>query len=222
MQENILVVEDESKMREFISLYLRNAGYKVIEADTGEAAIEKFEANKVELIVLDIMMPKLDGFQVCKRIREKSKVPIIILTAIEEEMDQVKGYELGADDYVTKPFKIKILIAKVKRLIERIKEETDKRVIVYQELKVDIDGREVWINNRQIRLAPKEFKLLEYLVINRGIAISRNQILEQVWGYDFEGETRVVDNHIKKLRNKLENYSTCIKTVISVGYKFEV
>lgn len=222
MGKKILVVEDESRMREFISLYLRNEGYIVIGADNGKVAIEKFGANKIELIVLDIMMPKLDGFQVCEKIREKSKVPIIILTAIEKEMEQVKGYELGADDYVTKPFKIRILIAKIKRLLERLKEENDKTIIIYDKLKIDLDGRVVSINERQIKLAPKEFELLEYLVINKDIVVSRNQILEEVWGFDFEGETRVVDNHIRKLRSKLENYGTCIQTIISVGYKFEV
>ncbi len=222
MQRSILVVEDESKIREFISLYLRHEGYKVVEADTGEAAIRKYEIEKIDLIVLDIMMPKLDGFEVCRRIREKSKLPIIILTAIEEEFKQIKGYELGADDYVTKPFKIKVLIAKIKRLLQRFKEETDKRVIVHDEFKINLDGREVWIDERQVKFAPKEFELLEYLILNRGIALSRSKILEQVWGYDFQGETRVVDNHIKKLRNKLEDHSEYIKTVISVGYKFEV
>ncbi|WFD11767.1 response regulator transcription factor [Tepidibacter hydrothermalis] len=222
MQKNVLVVEDESKMREFISLYLRKEGYRVIEAYNGEVAVEKFKENKIDLIVLDVMMPKLNGFEVCKIIREKSTVPIIILTAIEKEMDQIKGYELGADDYVTKPFKAKILIAKIKRLFERLREENDKKVYIYNKFKIDLDGREVFINGRKIRLAPKEFELLEFLVINKGIALTRNKILENVWGYDFEGETRVVDNHIKKLRNKLENYSIFIETVISVGYKFEV
>lgn len=222
MEKCILVVEDESKIREFISLYLRKEGYKVIQADNGEAGVEKFKENKIDLIVLDIMMPKLNGFEVCKKIREKSKVPIIMLTAIEEERDHVKGYELGADDYVTKPFKVKILIAKIKRLFERIREENDKKAFVYDKLKIDMDGREVFINGSKIKLAPKEFELLKYLIINKGIVLTRNQILENVWGYDFEGETRVVDNHIKKLRNKLENYSMLIETVISVGYKFEV
>ncbi|PAB58804.1 response regulator transcription factor [Anaeromicrobium sediminis] len=222
MQNSILVVEDESRMREFVSLYLRNEGYKVVEAHTGETAMKKFEIEKIDLIILDIMMPKLDGFEVCKRIREKSKVPIIILTAIEKEMEQIKGYELGADDYVTKPFKIKVLIAKIKRLLQRLNEETAKKVIVYGELRINLHGREVWINERQVKLAPKEFELLEYLIVNRGMALSRSKILEQVWGYDFEGGTRVVDNHIRKLRSKLENYAKTIKTVISVGYKFEV
>lgn len=222
MEKNVLVVEDESKMREFICLYLRKEGYQVIEAHNGEVALEKFRENKIDLIILDVMMPKLNGFEVCKRIREKSKVPIIILTAIEKEMDQVKGYELGADDYVTKPFKAKILLAKIKRLFERLKEENDKKVLIYDTFKIDLDGREVFIDEEKIRLAPKEFELLEYLVINKGIALTRNQILDHVWGYDFDGETRVIDNHIKKLRCKLANYAVFIETVVSVGYKFEV
>ncbi|GAA0177597.1 response regulator transcription factor [Clostridium sediminicola] len=222
MGKSILVVEDESKMREFISLYIRKEGYKVIEAYNGEVAVEEFKKNKIDLIILDVMMPKLNGFEVCKMIREKSKVPIIILTAIEEEMNHIKGYELGADDYVTKPFKVKILIAKVKRILERISEEINNKVFIYDELKIDLDGREVFVNEKRIKLAPKEFELLKYLLINKGIALSREQILQKVWGYDFEGETRVVDNHIKKLRNKLENYAVYIETVISIGYKFEV
>ncbi len=205
--KNVLVVEDESKMREFICLYLRKEGYQVIEAHNGEIALEKFRENKIDLIILDVMMPKLNGFEVCKRIREKSKVPIIILTAIEKEMDQVKGYELGADDYVTKPFKAKILLAKIKRLFERLKEENDKNILIYNTFKIDLDGRELYINEEKIKLAPKEFELLEYLVINKGIALTRNQILDHVWGYDFDGETRVIDNHIKKLRSKLANYA---------------
>ncbi|MCT4620093.1 MAG: response regulator transcription factor [Marinisporobacter sp.] len=222
MGKSILVVEDESKMREFISLYLRKEGYEVIEACDGEKGLEKFNNNKIDLTILDVMMPKLDGFEVCKKIREHSKVPIIILTAIEEERDHIKGYEMGADDYITKPFKAKILIAKIKRLFERLREEIDKDVYTYDKLKIDLEGRQVIINGSKVKLAPKEFELLEYLVINKGIALTRNQILENVWGYDFEGETRVVDNHIKKLRSKLENYSRFIETVISVGYKFEV
>lgn len=141
-------------------------------------------------------------------------------------MDQVKGYELGADDYVTKPFKAKkILLAKKikKRLFERLKEENDKNILIYNTFKIDLDGRELYINEEKIKLAPKEFELLEYLVINKGIALTRNQILDHVWGYDFDGETRVIDNHIKKLRSKLANYAIFfIETVVSVGYKFEV
>jgi len=222
MKKNILIIEDESKIREFIGIYLRKEGYKVIEAENGEVGLLKFSKTKIDLIVLDIMMPKLNGFEVCKKIRETSDVPIIILTAIEEEQDHIYGYEIGADDYVTKPFKVKILIAKIKRQLEKNKDVSNKIIYIYDELKIDLDGREVYISDEIIKLAPKEFELLAYLLINKGIALNRNQILEHVWGYDFEGETRVVDNHIKKLRNKFGKYSDLIQTIISIGYKFEV
>ncbi|MCT4663322.1 MAG: response regulator transcription factor [Tissierellales bacterium] len=222
MKKNILVVEDESRMREFIGLYLRKEGYNVVEAENGEVALEKFREFEIDLVVLDIMMPKLGGFEVCKSIREDSNIPIIILTAIEAENDHIKGYELGADDYVTKPFKIKILLAKIKRFVEKSSNETNKKIFEYKSLKVDLDGREVFVNDESMKLAPKEFELLAYLIMNHGIALSRDQILENVWGYDFEGESRVVDNHIKKLRSKLGLYSKLIQTMISIGYKFEV
>jgi DNA-binding response OmpR family regulator len=222
MKKNILVVEDESRMREFIGLYLRKEGYNVVEAENGEVALEKFREFEIDLVVLDIMMPKLGGFEVCKSIREDSNIPIIILTAIEAENDHIKGYQLGADDYVTKPFKIKILLAKIKRFVEKSSNETNKKIFEYKSLKVDLDGREVFVNDESMKLAPKEFELLAYLIMNHGIALSRDQILENVWGYDFEGESRVVDNHIKKLRSKLGLYSKLIQTMISIGYKFEV
>lgn len=215
--KTILIVEDEAKMREFISLYLRKENYQILEAENGEEAIEVFNKHNVDLMVLDVMMPKLDGFQVCAKIREVSNAPIIILTAIEKEMEQVKGYELGADDYVTKPFKIKILLAKIKRQLtrqaerkhlERI-EDDNNNWFIHENLEINIDGREVYINQQEVTLSPKEYELLEYLVINKGVALTRDQILENVWGYDFEGGIRVVDNHIKKLRAKLSKYSNC-------------
>lgn len=222
MSKNILIVEDESKMSEFISLYLRNQGYKPIEASNGEIALKLFEQNNINLVVLDVMMPNLNGFDVCKEIRKTSKVPIIILTAVEDEYSHIKGYELGADDYVTKPFKIKILLAKIKRFIDKSSEDTQTNIFLHGDFKVDFDGRCLYINDQHIKLAPKEFDLLEYFIKNKGIALSRNQILDNVWGYDFQGENRVVDNHVKKLRSKLEEYSELIETVISFGYKFEV
>lgn len=222
MSKNILIVEDESKMSEFISLYLRNQGYKPIEASNGEIALKLFEQNNINLVVLDVMMPNLNGFDVCKEIRKTSKVPIIILTAVEDEYSHIKGYELGADDYVTKPFKIKILLAKIKRFIDKSSEDTQTNIFLHGDFKVDFDGRCLYINDQHIKLAPKEFDLLEYFIKNKGIALSRNQILDNVWGYDFQGENRVVDNHVKKLRSKLGEYSELIETVISFGYKFEV
>lgn len=220
--KNILVVEDENRMREFIGLFLRRDGYNVIEAENGMVALEKFEAGDIDLVVLDIMMPIIDGFQVCSEIRKKSQVPIIILTAIEEENQQVKGYEIGADDYVTKPFKINILMAKIKRIVGKIDMENENNKEVFEGLTIDFEGRSVELDGESLKLAPKEYELLEYLVRNKNIALSREKILDNVWGYDFLGETRVVDNHIKKLRSKLGIYSKYIATVMSVGYKFEV
>lgn len=220
--KNILVVEDENRMREFIALFLRREGYNVIEAENGMIALEKFKSEDIDLIVLDIMMPIIDGFQVCSEIRKISQVPIIILTAIEEENQQVKGYEIGADDYVTKPFKINILMAKVKRIIGKIDMESGGNREEFGGLIIDFKGRSVEVDGETLKLAPKEYELLEYLIRNKNIALSREKILDNVWGYDFVGETRVVDNHIKKLRSKLGNYSKYIATVMSVGYKFEV
>jgi len=220
--KNILVVEDENRMREFIALFLRRDGYNVIEAENGMVALEKFEAGDIDLVVLDIMMPIINGFQVCSEIRKKSQVPIIILTAIEEENQQVKGYEIGADDYVTKPFKINILMAKIKRIVGKIDMENENNKEVFEGLTIDFEGRSVELDGKSLKLAPKEYELLEYLVRNKNIALSREKILDNVWGYDFLGETRVVDNHIKKLRSKLGTYSKYIATVMSVGYKFEV
>lgn len=222
MKKTVMIVEDEARIREFVGLYLRKEGYDVVEACDGEDAVEKFKTHDIDLIVLDVMMPKLNGFEVCQRIREKSSLPIIILTAVEEESEHVRGYELGADDYVTKPFKVKILIAKINRIFEKTSQLENKNVFEYEGLKADFDGRSASLDGRDIKLAPKEFELLYYLIQNNGIALSRDRILERIWGYDFEGDTRVVDNHIKKLRNKLGEYSKLIHTVVSVGYKFEV
>ena len=221
----ILIVEDEAKMREFIKLYLIKEGYDVLEAPDGQQALERFNDNKIDLVILDIMMPKLDGFAVSRAIRKYSKVPIVMLTAVEGEVDQVKGYEYGADDYVVKPFKIKILLAKINRIIKsRLEQSIENNLthdtFVYESLTVDIAGKRAMINELDLKLTPKLIELLIYLIAHKGIALSREQILEHVWGYDFEGGTRVVDNHIKKLRQKLDKYSSCVETVVSVGYKF--
>lgn len=222
MAINILVVEDESRMREFIGVYFRAEGFNVYEAENGIKALKILAENNINLIVLDIMMPELDGFEVCKRVRETSNVPIIILTAVEGEEQQLLGYELGADDYITKPFKGKILVAKAKRILERSSEVNEKAVLKYEGVKIELDAREIFVSGEKVDFAPKEFDLLVYLAENYGVAKSRDQILNNVWGYDYFGEARVVDNHIKKIRKKLKNYSSYIKTVISIGYKFEV
>lgn len=218
---SILLVEDEARIREFISLYLKKEDYNVIEAKNGKEALALF-GEYIDLVVLDIMMPIVNGFEVCNEIRKNSSVPIIILTAVESEDDHIKGYELGADDYVTKPFKINILLAKIKRILKKEKDQNIRDVFSYENMTFDFSGRELKIDNRNIKIAPKEFELLEYIIRNKGIALSRNQILENVWGYDFEGEDRVVDNHIKKIRSKLGEYSYLLKTVVSVGYKFDI
>lgn len=217
----ILLVEDEDRIREFISLYLNKEGYNVITAKNGQEALNLFDED-IDLVLLDIMMPIVNGFEVCEELRKNSSVAIIILTAVESEDDHIRGYELGADDYVTKPFKVQILLAKIKRLLKRENSNASNDVFNYESLSVDFSGRQVSINEKVIKLAPKEFELLEYLIKNKGIAINRGMALENIWGYDFEGEDRVVDNHIKKIRNKLGEYSKLVKTVVSVGYKFDL
>lgn len=216
---NVLIVEDENRIREFLSVYFRSSNYNVFEAPNGNDALCIFENNIIDIVILDIMMPEMDGFEVCKNIRKVSDVPIIILTALEEEEQHILGYELGADDYITKPVKINILLAKVKRLLGKTSENN---LINYGSIKIDKNGRCIFIDNKNVYFAPKEFELLVLLAENSGQALSRDYILDKVWGYYFAGGTRVVDNHIKKIRKKLGKYSKMIKTVVSIGYKFEV
>lgn len=225
MYMTILIVEDEAKMREFIKLYLVKEGYDTLEAADGQEALDMFAAHAIDLIILDVMMPKLDGFQVCQEIRAKSNVAMIMLTAVEGELDQVKGYDYGVDDYVLKPFKIKVLLAKISRIL-RVREDQKRRnnmsgdIFELDGLVVDVDGRKLFIEGQEVDLSPKVLDLLLYMVHNKGLALTRWQILEGVWGYDFEGGSRVVDNHIKKLRKKLAKYAYCVETVVTVGYRF--
>lgn len=228
MEASILIVEDEEKLQEFISLYMKNAGYKIDLASDGYEALTLFKENTYDLVILDLMLPRLSGYEVCKKIRESSQVPIIMLTALESEADHLQGYDLGADDYVTKPFKMKILLAKVKRFIEkqnpsiRVEAQNESAdILLFDTLRIHSSSRMVFVDDKEITLAPKEYELLMYLCKHRGIALSRNQILNAVWGYEFTGTTRVVDNHIKKLRNKLQIASSLIETVISHGYRFK-
>ena len=215
----ILVVEDENHLREFIALYYKAEGYTVVEAVDGEDALEKFKTGHYDLVVLDIMMPKLDGYHVCKEIRTQSNVPIIILTAITTEESELKCYEYGADDYVTKPLKGKTLIAKSKRMLERYQQSD---TFIHEQMVLDFNSRLLKINNEIIELAPKEYELLHHLIINKNIALSRESLLDAVWGYSFYGQTRVVDNHIKKIRKKLDEYAYLIQTVSKVGYRFQL
>lgn len=218
--KKILIVEDESRMRRLISDYLKKEGYSIIEADNGKKAIDIFSSEKIDLIILDIMMPKYDGWTVCREIRKISNIPIIMLTARSEESDELFGFELGADEYITKPFSPKILVARVKALLKRSYMEEEK--ISYDGLEIDVNGHRVFIEGREIEMTPKEYELLIFITQNKGAALSREQILNSVWGYDYFGDLRTVDTHIKRLRMKLENKSNYIQTVRGVGYRFEV
>ncbi|SKC89645.1 response regulator transcription factor [Maledivibacter halophilus] len=224
MGYSILVIEDEENIRKIISDYFKAENYNVIEACDGKEGIEKFGKEKVDLIILDIMMPKLDGWTVCRRIRKQSQVPIIMLTARTEEDDELMGFELKADDYVKKPFSPAVLVARAKLLLMRKKNVIKEKegIMKKQGLKVDKLAREVYIDQERVELTPKEFDILCYLMNHEGMVFSRDQILNSIWDYDFIGDTRVVDNHIKKLRKALKDKSYFIRTVFGVGYKFEV
>lgn len=222
MARTILVVEDEKRIRDAITTYLKNAGFDVIEADNGKTAIELFEDNLIDLVILDVMLPMLDGWTVLRRIREASKVLVIMLTALESEYDKLQGFELGADEYVTKPFSPKVLVARVKALFLRnpdaqIPEKLDKGGLILDQI-----SHVAALNGEELTLTPKEYAMLEYLMKNERCALTREQILNYVWGYDFFGETRVVDTHIKNLRIKLKNKGRYIKTVKGIGYRFKV
>ncbi len=215
---NILVVDDEKLIRNVIKNYLENEKYNVYEAENGIEALEVFKEKEIDLIVLDIMMPKMDGFEVLKEIRKLSDVPVIMLTAMKEELDKLHSFDLGVDDYITKPFSPKELTARVKAILKRL---GAKDVYTYKDLTVDFKGRKVTINNKELELTPKEYELLTFFIKNEGIALSREQLLNIVWGYDFYGDDRTVDTHIKMLRHSLGTYRDLIKTVRSVGYKYE-
>jgi DNA-binding response OmpR family regulator len=213
----ILVVDDEKKIRDFITFFLKKEGFEVIEAVNGHDALIKFRKSEPDLILLDLMMPVMDGYEVCKEIRKKSDVPIIMLTAVEGEQNHIEGYESGADDYVTKPFRNKILMAKIRRFLKK----TNQSLVAVGSITLDVSSRKVMVLEEEVPMSPKEYGLLEYMVNNMNIALSRDQILETVWGLDYEGGSRVVDNHIKKLRSKLGEAGNRIKTVSGFGYKIE-
>lgn len=224
MSFSILVIEDESNIRKIIADYFKAENYRVIEACDGKMGIEKFKEEEVDLVILDIMMPKLDGWSVCRRIRKESDIPIIILTARTEEDDELMGFELKANDYVKKPFSPAVLVMRAKNLLSTkistyVKEEEK---LIKSGLEVEKLSRQVYLDKERIELTPKEFDILCYLMEHEGRVFSREQILNQVWGYDFIGDTRIVDNHIKKLRKALKDKSFFIRTVFGVGYKFEV
>lgn len=218
--KKILIVEDESRMRRLISDYLKREGYSIIEAEDGKKAMEIFNAEEIDLIVLDIMMPEYDGWTVCREIRKTSKTPIIMLTARSEESDELFGFELGADEYITKPFSPKVLVARVKALLRRTYVEDTK--LSYDGLEIDINGHRVFMDGKEIEMTPKEYELLYFMVQNQGTALTREQILNGVWGYDYYGDLRTVDTHIKRLRIKMKSKNSYIQTVRGLGYRFEV
>ncbi|MTI57468.1 response regulator transcription factor [Geosporobacter ferrireducens] len=224
MYRNLLLIEDEKRMREILVDYFKRENFTIFEADNGRAALELFETNNIHLVILDIMIPEIDGWAVCKRMRKESGVPIIMLTARSDEEDKLMGYELGADDYVTKPFSPKVLVAKSKMLLKRAEGNVVKEngLILCADIEVNKLSRTVKIDNELIELAPKEFDLLVYLIENKEMVLTRENILNHVWGYDYFGDLRTIDTHIKKLRSKLGDKAKHINTMNKVGYKFEV
>ena len=219
----ILIVDDEARMRKLIKDFLTAKGYSTLEAEDGEKALEVFESNqnKISLILLDVMMPKLDGWSVLRQIRQTSKVPIIMLTARGEEQDELFGFELGVDEYISKPFSPKILVARVEAILKRTTPDV-KDVKDYGGIEIDKEGRTVKVDGKPIELSLREYELLTYLVENKDIALSRDKILNNVWNYDYYGDSRTIDSHIKKIRHKLGKKGKYIKTMRGVGYKFEV
>jgi DNA-binding response OmpR family regulator len=219
--QTVLVVEDESSIASFVALYLKNAGYAVRTAATGSDALAQAESERPDLIVLDLMLPDIDGIEVCRRIRQRSDVPILMLTARDEDVDKIIGLEVGADDYLTKPFNPRELVARVKSILRRStpeRRERESEVITHGDLHVDSGRREVHVGDDEIQLAPKEFDLLWELLDHRGLVLTRDQLLERVWGYTFAGDTRTVDVHVRQLRRKLGEASPIV-TVWGVGYK---
>ena len=219
----ILVVDDESRMRKLLNDFLVAKGYHILEAEDGEKAIEVFEENKnkIKLILLDVMMPKLDGWSVLRKIRQESNVPVIMLTARGEEQDELFGFELGVDEYISKPFSPKILVARVEAILKRVYGNT-KEVKDYDGISIDQEGRTVKVDGKPIDLSLREYELLKYLLDNENIALSRDKILNNVWNYDYYGDSRTIDSHIKKIRHKLGKKGKYIETIRGIGYKFEI
>ena len=222
-QLKILVVDDETRMRKLVGDFLKKSGYQVLEAADGSAALDIFfEQNDIALVILDVMMPKMDGWQVCKEIRQYSKVPIIMLTAKSEEADELLGFELGVDEYITKPFSPKILVARVEAILRRTVSSEPETVLSAGGICIDQSAHSVTIDGMPIELSYKEFELLTYFMENRGIALSREKILNHVWNYDYYGDARTIDTHVKKLRSKMGEKGDLIKTIWGMGYKLEV
>lgn len=218
----ILVVDDESRMRKLVHDFLAKAGYQVLEAADGAEAVDIFfERNDISLVILDVMMPRMDGYQALKEIRAYSKVPVVMLTARSEEHDELKGFELGVDEYISKPFSPKILVARVEALLRRNNERTGAEMLEVSGIVLNKSAHTVTIDDKAVELSYKEFELLAYFMENKGIALSREKILNSVWNYDYFGDARTIDTHVKKLRSKMGEKGECIKTIWGMGYKFE-
>ena len=219
----ILVVDDEIKIREIIKEYAEFEGYEVAQAEDGMQAVEKVKNQDFDIIIMDVMMPKLDGYSACKEIRKIKQIPVIMLSARGEEYDKLFGFEIGVDDYVVKPFSPKELMARIRAVLNRASaSQRTEDVIRYEGLEINFTAREVKIDGEKVSMTPKEYDLLFYLVKNMNIALSREKLLEEVWGFDFYGDDRTVDTHIKMLRNSLGKYRNLIVTLRGMGYKFEV
>lgn len=219
MNYQILVVEDDQEIRELIKQFLMTQHYSVEVASDGIEGMKQFNKQSFDLILLDVMMPNLNGFEVAKMIRSESNVPIILLTALEEEQDQLKGFDLGIDDYITKPFSFHVLIRRVEAVLRRSKDQGTNNGLVFKEVQVDCDAYKVYVNEVEIPLTTKEFEIVQLLVQNEKKVLTRESIVEKVWGYDYYGETRVIDTHIKNIRKKLD--IPYIKTVKGIGYKID-
>lgn len=219
----ILVVDDESRMRKLVRDFLVKKNYDVLEAGNGSEALDVFFAHQdIALIILDVMMPKMDGWQVCREIRAYSKVPIIMLTAKSDEKDELLGFELGVDEYISKPFSPKILVARVEAILRRTgQEQAEDAVLEASGIVLDKNAHQVTVDGNTVELSYKEFELLAYFMENRGIALSREKILNNVWNYDYFGDARTIDTHVKKLRSKMGEKGDLIKTIWGMGYKFE-
>lgn len=217
----ILFADDEAKIRETVNDYFTAKGMKVHLAEDGGQAVEMVEENEYDLIILDVMMPVLNGLEACRRIRKITKAPVLFLSALGEERDLLGGYSSGADDYIVKPFPLSVLFEKSQRMIRRYRGLTDENLIISGEITLDKNRFKVFAGGKEITLSSKDFQLLEYLMSNKNIVLSRQIILSRVWGYDFEGDDRVVDTHIKIIRKALGEKACAIKTVVNVGYKFE-
>ncbi|TZE80842.1 response regulator transcription factor [Calorimonas adulescens] len=217
----ILIIEDDKNLLNIVDTYLKNEGFETIKASNGKDGLTYFNEGNPSMVLLDIMLPDMDGKSILKEIREGSDVPVLMMTARGEEYDRLLGFELGADDYIVKPFSPKELVARCRAILRRVYPEATDRNLTFKGIEIDEVSREAYVDGRHLDLTPKEFELLKYLTVNRGKALSREKILNAVWGYDFYGDLRTVDTHIKQLREKLGDKKSLIKTVWGIGYKLE-